>query len=391
MNHSNNPAHLSADPDRSVLICMSNFKGTLTQEEATEQVARALKSVKLNSTLFPIGDGGRGTLECIRRQLGGHKFSFEVDGPLRERLQATVLCFPNVANPNEIYLESSEVCGYHLVPSNQKDPMRATTFGLGQLIKQVVGKWGSSLKRIYVGLGDSSTSDVGIGMLCALGFKFFDPAGREVWADANGLRQVRTLCPPKIDELNKIEFTVLCDVLNPLCGPQGSAHTFAPQKGATREQVSLIEEGSENFAKVIQEQTGKTVHLQPMCGSAGGLGAAFFVFLNAHLVQGARFLLDWLSFEVAIRQHGVVITGEGKTDAQTLNGKASLECIERAARHGKKSIILSGVLGEGYEPLLRKKGLVACYACGDAPTPAEALFIKAKELFSEETLLKQIF
>lgn len=374
----------------SALVCMSSFKGTLTQQEACTQVARSLKKVGVPNDTFPVGDGGRGTLQCIEQNLGGDKETFLVSNPIREKVEATVLCLPHRQRPSVIYIESSETCGYHLIPIEMRDPMRVTSYGLGELLHQCLGKWKQSLQRIYIGLGDSAISDAGMGMLTAMGYEFHDVVGHPLWGDANGLRLIRSVRIPSEKFREKIRFTVLCDVLNPLCGPQGSAKTFAPQKGASREQVNLIEQGMENFAQVIRSLTGKNVAAQPMCGSAGGLAAAFYAFFQTELVQGARFLLDWVGFDGALKNHSFLITGEGKTDSQTLSGKAPMECIERAAKAGKKSVLVSGTLGGGYDKLLGKQGLVSCIECGAVPNPKAALSRKIKEVFKDKDFLKML-
>jgi len=364
-----------------VLIAMNGFKGTLTNEEACAAVSEALTSLDIRSQSIPIGDGGRGTLSAIQNCLRGDLETFTVSGPLGDKVQARVFCLPNREEPTAIYVESSDSCGHHLIAPERKDALRANSYGLGEVLLAALKKWEPSLKRVYVGLGDSAISDAGMGMLTALGYVFHDDSGRPLWGNANSLRSVRTIVPLRAPWVERIKFTVLCDVLNPLCGPRGSARTFAPQKGATSEGVKLIEQGMENFAAVHEAATKRKLRDEPMTGSAGGLSFAFAGFLNTELVLGARFLMDWIFFDKHLAQHALLITGEGKTDRQTLSGKAPWECLERARRAGKKVVIFSGALGEGINSLIGDTAIVGIFATGDHPTPYAALRDKVREIF----------
>jgi len=378
----------AAQPELTALVCLSTFKGRLSNEEACATVSEALKAKHIACRPLPLGDGGAGTLRTVHAALGGDIVEIKATGPLGKPATAKVLLLPNSASPTSIYVESSDVCGHALVPEGERDALRATSQGLGEVIGEGVKRWGDSLKRIYVGLGDSAVSDVGLGMLCGLGYKFFDRSGRPVWGNAAGLRQIETFQDPKNPKLSKIKFTVLCDVMNPLCGPRGSARTFAPQKGATPGQVSQIDQGMEHFASILQATSGRNLRFEPMTGSAGGLAAAFLAFFDTELVHGARFLLDWIHFDRILSDHAFLIVGEGKTDFQTLSGKAPLEGLERAGRLGKKVVVISGVLGDGHEQLLTR--VAGCFACGDSPTAKDALYARTLEIFSDEELLKSL-
>lgn len=368
-------------PPLSALVSLSAYKGRLTNELATQIVAQALKELNISSKLLPLGDGGLGTLRTVHSVLGGEIYRRWVSHPLGQKVEAECLAIPNAKAPSAVYLESAQACGYHLVNDSERDPMRASSAGLGELILDAAKTWESSLERIYIGLGDSAVSDMGMGMLTALGFSFLDDASRALWPNANSLRQIKTFTSPKDRRLEKIKFTVLCDVLNPVCGPQGSARIFAPQKGASPTQVQLLEQGMENFCAVLQKANGRNLRLEPMTGAAGGLAAACLGFLNAELVLGARFVMDWIRFDDQLRPHDFLIVGEGKTDKQTLCGKAPWEAIERGRKLGKKVILISGALGEGHEQLVKQNPLLQCFACGEHPSAQEALHRRTLEVF----------
>ena len=268
---------------------MSAFKGTLTNLEACEIVSSALAKKEIACDTLPIGDGGAGTLRAIHSSLGGEIVAFETSGPLAKKVEARVLCLPNAEIPHTVFLESAEVCGHHLVLERERDPMRASSHGLGELIQKASRKWKGSLKKIYVGLGDSATSDMGMGMLSGLGFIFNDDGGKALWGNANSLRSIRSITVPKIPELERVKFVILCDVLNPLCGPNGSARVFARQKGAAPGQINQIEQGMENLAKLIQEMTGRDLRREPMAGSAGGLARHSWLFSTRNWCTGRDF------------------------------------------------------------------------------------------------------
>lgn len=371
----------------SALVAMSTFKGSLSNLDACRAVSHALRQKKISFALAPIADGGRGTLHCIKNTLGGEIIRKKVSGPLGEPVEARILCLPNKRKVDSIFIESSDCCGHHLISTEKRDAMRASSLGLGELLLFAITQWKDSLSNIYIGLGDSAISDAGMGMLCGLGFIFSSQNGGTLWGNAHSLREIHSIRIPK---LPRLKITVLCDVLNPLCGPNGSARVFSPQKGATANQVGLIEQGMAHFAQVIQKQTGKQVKDMPMSGAAGGLAAAFAAFFNAKLVHGARFLLDWIHFDEILTRSNFLITGEGRTDKTTLAGKAPMECAERASAQGKKTLIISGSLGPGYETLLRKSSVIDCVACGDKPSPRKALREKVIEVLSSKEKVRDL-
>lgn len=368
----------------SALVCLSQFKNHLSNTDATRIVSEALARLEIPSRRLPVGDGGAGTLDAVQTSLGGVIETIATQNPLGNQALARVLCLPDVVNPATLYIESAETCGLR---ESDRDALRASSYGLGDLLAKCLDAWRPSLRKIYIGLGDSATSDMGMGMLHALGYQFLDAAGKKLWGNAQNLGLVRSIRPPSPEPFRGVKFTILCDVTNPLCGPLGAARVFSPQKGASPEDVKLIESGIENLAQLVEKQTGKHIGLAPLSGAAGGLAAALHVFLKAELVQGARFLLDWLHFDALAQQHTVVVTGEGRTDAQTLAGKAPQECIVRAAKVGRKAVVISGALGEGYEPLREHAAL---FACGSAPTARDALFRKTLEVFSSPEVLTSL-
>jgi glycerate kinase len=372
---------MMANP-KNVLVAMSGFKGSLTNIEACQCVASALKDLNLAHSIVPIGDGGKGTGLALNLALGGEFHSIDSIDPLGRPISGTLLCFPNSKSPSRIYIESSSVCGYTLIKKEEKNALQASSRGLGIMLRESILRWKHSLQEIWIGLGDSAISDMGMGMLSELGVHFLNSKQEPIPATTDHLVHINAFSPPSL-HLNSISLTVLCDVSNPVCGPQGSAVTFSPQKGATPEQVALIARGMENFATRIENKLHRSLKYIPMTGSAGGLSAALFSFFNAKLVPGCEFLLSEIGFDEKISQHDWVVTGEGRTDAQTLKGKAPAVVFEHSRKQNKQCLFISGSLGEGLDPISKEGGMVGVYACGREPSAKEALTRKTREVFSQ--------
>ncbi len=364
----------------SILISLNQFKGTLKNKEACEIVAQAAESVGLRFQCVPLGDGGRGTMEAVRSVQAGEGVAIETVTPWGLPVDAELLCLPNANSPDALYIESSESCGHHLAPPGKRNIMRASTSGLGIQLREASARW-PNVKTCYIGLGDSAVSDAGMGLLEALGFRFLDENNKELAGNAENLQHIRKIVPAQKSPLSHWRFVVLSDVTNSLCGPQGSAPTFAPQKGASPAEVEIIAKGMENFATLTEALTGKDIANTPRTGSAGGISAAFFGYFQTELVSGAKYLFNWLGYDDLVAKHDYVVTGEGRTDYQTLAGKSPFEVIQSAGRAGKKVILISGSLGEGYERFKEFPCVVGCYASGSQGSAQEALLTKAREVF----------
>jgi len=365
-----------------VLIAMNAFKGSLSNREACAAVAEALTTLKIPFLQIPVGDGGRGSRDTIRVAWGGEIANLPGIGPMGAETTAQVLCAPNASHPEKIFIDSPDICGYSLVSPMERNPMQATSRGLGELLLRCHKLWNMTLKEIYIGLGDSAVSDAGIGMLGALGFQFLDGQGRSVSGNGEGLARLANILPAVTDPLEGIRLSVLCDVTNPLCGPSGSARVFAPQKGASPQDVERLSQGMDIFAEQVRAISGREIAQQTMTGSAGGLAAALYGLMNADLLPGAKYLFDQVGFDEHLRSCDLLVTGEGKTDKQTLSGKAPRECLSRAKALNKSALILSGSLGEGVEFTDNPKFL-GCFACGREPTAYEALRREAQRIFSD--------
>lgn len=327
-----------------ILVSFSNFKGTLTNQEACEIAAGALSEKGHEATLLPLGDGGKGTFAFLEKEPLVFKKLYKISGAFGDPREARTWWRKSSSNLWQIFLESTDTIGYPPNDPEKRDPLGATSRGLGEWLLLIEKDLKGEPCELFIGLGDSAISDAGRGMLEVLSGRNFP----------------------------RWKMTVLCDVENPLCGPRGSARVFSPQKGATTHQVELIEKRNLEFSQEIETQLRLKVAAMPWGGSAGGLSTALHAFLGGNLVSGSQFVLQASRFEEALRNHDLLIVGEGKSDFQTVSGKSPWAAIQVAEKLGKKSVLISGILGEGAEKIAAP-GLVGKVACGKDPNPREAL------------------
>ena len=306
-----------------VAIAIDSFKGSVGSLEAgnaaADGVRRAIPSAEC--LVSPLADGGEGLVDALAPALGGEVRTAEVTGPLGERVSARYALLPG----GTAIVEMSEASGIVLVPKESRNPCLTTTFGVGELLLHAAK---AGARKFIVGIGGSATNDAGAGMLQALGFRILDEEGREVGRGGKELlRAVKVECPDETrGMLAGLEFTVACDVTNPLCGPAGASAVFGPQKGATPEMVKTLDAALANFSAV----TGGDWEA-PGAGAAGGMGYALQTFLGARLVPGVDLVLGATKFEDKVREADIVITGEGRLDSQTSMGKAPAGVAKLAA------------------------------------------------------------
>jgi glycerate kinase len=312
--------------------------------------------------VFGIADGGEGTLDVFLR-LGMEKRSFTVTGPLGEKLEAGC-CIGG----GRAFIEMAAAAGLPLVPPEKRDPMDTTTRGVGELI---LGALDCGCREIYLGIGGSATNDCGIGMLTALGFGFYDEAGNKCEPNGRGLCSAARIDGSAADpRLKECAFTVTCDVNNPLFGRMGAAEIYGPQKGAPPEAIRQLDSAAENFARLCG---GRENAFIPGAGAAGGLGFAMRQFLGARLIPGIDFILQAAGIEAHIADADLVITGEGRLDAQSAMGKAPAGVAALAAKYGVPAVAVTGCLGIGADECL-KRGMDAYFPIPAGPcTEQEAM------------------
>jgi len=345
-----------------VVIAMDSFKGSLTSWEAGHAVQRGIeKAYRYQSRdlpqirVLPLADGGEGTVTALIQGMGGVYRTVKVRGPLTAQVEAIYGIIPGPENSQTAVIEMAAAAGLWLVSEKERNPLYTTTYGVGELILHALSK---GCRTFLIGIGGSATNDAGIGMLAALGFEFLDSQGRETGICGKDLEYIAFINDmSKHPLLDQCTFRIACDVTNPLCGPQGAAYVYGPQKGASPEDVLVLDNGLCHFSRVAAQKypnvPGSSEKKDiPGAGAAGGLGYAFLQFLNGQLESGAGMIMDAIGLENEIRSADLVITGEGKMDAQTLMGKAPAGVARLAKKYHKKILSFCGSITPGSDTLL---------------------------------------
>ena len=320
-----------------VLIATDSFKGSLTSQEAGKALARGIWGVvpECEVDIVPIADGGEGTTEVLTRALRGEVVSVEVSNPLGRAITAQYGMAGDVA-----LIDFASAAGLMLIGPEERNPLKTTSQGVGEIIVDALSR---GARHIFLGLGGSATNDCGVGMLQALGCRFLDSDGREVVGCGGNLHQIAAIDHTAIDEqLEGVDVTLVVDVLSPLCGERGATHTFAPQKGATPEQVEVLEEGVGHLAHLLSEMWGGDITQLAGAGAAGGAGGGVVALAGARLRRGIDVVLEAVEFARRVQGADLVITGEGRVDAQTLLGKAPSGVLAVAKDAGVKVVAVGG-------------------------------------------------
>jgi len=327
-----------------IIIAPDSFKGSNSAMKVANHIEKGVLKVFPDARIvkIPIADGGEGTVDAIIAGGGGEIFEKEVTGPLGEKVFAKYGILPDKTGIVEIAAAS----GLPLVGEN-KDPMKATTFGTGELIAACLDR---GCKKIVVGLGGSATNDGGAGIAQALGVSLTDKEGKELSFGGGELSKLARIDITKLDpRLKGCEIIIACDVTNPLCGPKGASAVYGPQKGATEEQVGLLDSSLSHYAEVIEKHTGQQVADREGMGAAGGATVALSVFLNARICSGINTVLDVTGFDKLAQDADLVITGEGKIDSQSVFGKVPTGVGLRAKKYNIPVLAIVGDIGNGAE------------------------------------------
>lgn len=322
-----------------IVVAIDSFKGSLSSMEAGNAIKEGILRVKPHAKVLvkPLADGGEGTTDAILKGAGGEKINLTVTGPMGKPVDTY---YGYIHETKTAVIEAAAASGITLVLDSEKNPMLATTYGLGEMIKHAVLK---GCKDFVIGLGGSATNDGGIGMLSALGYEFMDKDGNSAGQGGKALEKVAYISDKHVmKELVNCHFKVACDVNNPLCGVNGATYVFGPQKGVKDEMKAILDEGMKNYARVSNEFTGKKCDAGKGAGAAGGLGFAFLEYLNAELIPGIELVLNTLRLEEEIIDADYVITGEGRMDFQTAMGKVPVGLAKLAKKYNKKVIAFAG-------------------------------------------------
>ncbi len=319
-----------------ILIAPNSMKGSLNAFDFADAIEEGFRSVS-DDFMFrkiPVADGGDFTGEVLRRALGAIERTVIVKGPLGEKTVAAYWRFKNTA-----IIEMANASGMKLSEHEKLNPMLASSFGTGELIMNAIGE---GCNEILLAIGGSATVDGGLGMLEAMGFRFYDSEGGELSGSGSALLKIRQVKTSR-KLTSGINFRIICDVNNPLYGPLGAAHVFGPQKGAGPEMVELLDQGLKNWSDLIHKITGKNLSNIPGMGAAGGISSGLIAFFDAQIVPGADFIFNLLNIDEALRWADLVVTGEGRLDHQSLSDKAPGVLSGRAKKYGKPIIALAGI------------------------------------------------
>jgi glycerate kinase len=324
-----------------VLVAPDKFRGTLTAEQAAHAIENGWHRARPDDRIarVPMADGGEGTLDALLAASGGRKIRTRVTGPLGDAVDADAGLIPTPAGAVGV-VEMARASGLALLPEGRRDPLRASTRGTGELIRTVLAE---RPVRVIVAVGGSATTDGGAGMAQALGARLSDAEGREIPPGGEGLLRLARVDVLELDPAARdVTFLVAADVDNPLLGPAGAAEVFAPQKGASRDEVVLLDRALAHYAAILHRDLGVDVRDLPGAGAAGGLAAGLIAFLGAHLRPGVEIVMDAVRLPERILSSDLVITGEGKLDPSSLGGKTVAGVTRVAREAGIPALVLAG-------------------------------------------------
>ena len=324
-----------------ITIAIDSFKGSLSSMEAGQAVAEGIRRVMPSAEIRirPLADGGEGTTEALTAGLGGELKSLTVTGPLGRPVTAS---YGLIRERKMAVLEMASAAGLTLISQEERNPLEATTYGVGEMIRDAIGE---GCRHFLVGIGGSATNDGGTGMLSALGFQFLDSEGQPIPLGAKGLENLARISTENARlELSQCSFHIACDVTNPLCGENGCSAVYGPQKGADPEMIRQMDQWMERYGDLAARTFPAADKEAPGAGAAGGLGFAFLTFLNGSLESGVGMVLKEINLKDDIRDADLVITGEGRLDAQTVMGKAPIGVAHLAKEYGKPVIAFSGAV-----------------------------------------------
>lgn len=355
-----------------VVIAPDSFKESLTAKQVCDAIQAGLARVWHDAKFvaIPVADGGEGTVQSLVDATQGRLVEVKVMGPQGKRVEA----FYGMLGDNQTaVIEMAAASGLHHVPLAQRDPKLTTSFGTGELIRHALDQ---GVTKLIIGLGGSATNDGGVGMLAALGARFTNADGEPIQLTGGGLRELTHIDLQDFDpRLQHCDILVACDVNNPLCGDKGASAVFGPQKGATPEDIQLLDGALRQFGLLTAKVTGKMVLESAGAGAAGGMGAALLAYTEARLRPGIEIVLETVQLAHQVSDADLVITGEGRIDSQTVHGKTPMGVAKVAKRFDVPVLALCGCTGDNYQ---------AVYQCG-----IDAVFAAVPRAMSLEDALKE--
>ncbi len=361
-----------------IVIAPDSFKGSLTALQVAEAIEQGLKKIFPEAQIekVPMADGGEGTVQSLVDATGGQLLTELVTAPLDDKIQAN---YGILGDGKTAVIEMAAASGLPLVPEEKRNPMYTTTYGTGELIKAALDR---GCRRFIIGIGGSATTDGGAGVAQALGARLLDADGQDIAFGGIGLRDLAKIDISTIDErIAESETVVACDVDNPLTGPRGAAYVYSPQKGASPEEVKLLDVYLGRFAEIVKRDVGKDVKETPGAGAAGGLGAGLMAFLNAELKSGIDIVIDASKLPERMEEASLVITGEGELDFQTVYGKTPIGVAKVAKGKNIPVLAIAGGIKKGAETSY-EEGIDAMMSIAPGPISLDEAIKNAAELVS---------
>ena len=362
-----------------IVIAPQAFKGSLSALNVANAVQKGVRRIFPDAQILtcPVADGGDGTLETLVESSGGKIIETNVADPTGKPIVAQ---WGAMGDGNTAVIEMARTSGLALLTLEERDPLNATTYGLGEIIVSALNK---GFRKFIVGIGGSATNDAGAGMAQALGIRLMDREGRNLVLGGAALQNLSVIDTSSIDQrVLESNFQIACDVNNPLTGPEGASAVYGPQKGATEENVRQLDSALGVFAEVTKRDLGKDISNLEGAGAAGGLGAGMIAFVEGHLRAGVDIVLDTVNLAEKLESADLVITGEGSIDFQTVYNKAPIGVARMAKARGIPTIGISGMLGKNYQ-IVHNHGIDAALSIANGPISLEESLQNAPSLISE--------
>lgn len=358
------------------LFASDSFKGTLSSLRIAELLTAAAKETfpECICTSIETADGGEGTTDAVLAAVKGNRIPLTVKGPLWKE----TTCFYGQLDDHRAIMEMASASGLPLISESERDPRKTTTYGTGEMIHDALDK---GFRDISIAIGGSATNDGGMGCMCALGVRFLNAEGHELMGCGENLIKISQIDISKLDSrIAETDFTVMCDVNNPLCGENGATFTFGKQKGGTPETLRELEQGMLHYREILIQQFGIDANTVPGAGAAGGLGIALLLFLNATLKSGIETVLNLVDFDSKLKDVSLVVTGEGCTDWQSAFGKVMHGVGVHSKKYGIPVVAIVGSMGEGAEKIY-ESGIDSIITTVNAPMDLDKALTRAEELY----------
>ena len=372
-----------------IVIAPDSFKGSLSAVEAASAIERGIHRAlsDAHTLCLPVADGGEGTLDTLVAATNGQKIPVLVTGPLGQKVEAE---YGILGDGKTCVIEMAKASGIPLIPREELNPLKATTFGTGELIKQALD---DGFTSFILALGGSATNDGGAGMLQALGLSLLDEQGNKISPGGAELAKICSIDLSRFDKrISNCQFLIASDVENPLIGPYGASHVFGPQKGATPEMVQILDACLTHWAGEVEKVTGFHLHDLPGAGAAGGIGGAFQAFFPCRMKRGIDVVIEYTGLQDALVGADLVITGEGQVDFQTASGKTPMGVAQAALLNNIPTVILAGSVGKGIE-VLYQYGIVSVHSIINKPMELKEAMETAGDLLEKaaEQLVRSFF